>query len=376
MKTVYLDPVGGISGDMTVAAFIDLGVPVSAIKRELGKLALGGYALTTHRVQRGHLRALRFEVFVKQEKNFSYLEITRLIGRSRLSGSVKARMLKIYETLKDAEERVHGHGHRDLRFHQLGETDSLVDIAAVCVCLEARSVARILYPAIPLGLAVAPAVSVLLEGRRIYFTDAPYENVTPTGMAILRALGEQTSGDQRESFVQGRAGYGAGAADPPGVTNALRAVELGGVVGPPAGDDVIVVEANIDDMNPQMYGDVMERLLRAGALDVFLTNVLMKKTRPGILLTVLSGAVNFDKISDIILRETTTIGLRYYGAGRVILPRSWKRVVVLGQQVRIKTVTLPDGSRRSVPEYEDCRQAARITRRPLQEVVRFAQAKG
>ncbi len=369
MKTVYFDLLGGVSGDMTVAAFIDMGVSLDCVRRGLAKIALDGYAVKIHRVQRGHGDALRFDVVVRREKNFSYQEIMRLIKTSRLARGVQERMVKIYETLKAAEGRVHGHAHREMRFHQLGEVDSFVDIAAACVCMDACGASRLLYSAIPLGLKVAPAVSVMLEGQEVYFTSWPLENVTPTGLAILRALGTQISREVRESFIYGRCGYGAGMADPPGMANVLRMAELDAAKRFLESDTVLVLEANIDDTQPQIYPYVCERLLEAGALDVSLQNIVMKKSRPGILLTVLSDARNFDKISDIVFRETTTIGLRYYPVNRIKLPRSCGKVKVAGETLKIKTVVLPDGSRRSLPEYEDCLRAAKKTGRPLQEIM-------
>ncbi len=372
MKTVYLDLLGGISGDMTVAAFIDMGVSLACVRHGLAKIALDGYAVKTHRVQRGHGDALRFDVVVRREKNFSYREIMRLIKTSRLGRGIQERMVSVYETLKDAEGRVHGHAHHDMRFHQLGEIDSFVDIAAACICMDACGASRLLYSVIPLGLKIAPAVSAMLEGQAVYFTSWPFENVTPTGLAILRALGTQISKEVRETFVYGRCGYGAGMADPPGMTNVLRMAELDATRRFLESDTVLVLEADIDDTQPQIYAYVCERLLEAGALDVCLQNVIMKKSRPGILLTVLSDARNFDKISDIIFRETTTIGLRYYPVSRIKLPRSCGRVRAAAETVRVKTVVLPDGSRRSFPEYEDCLRAAKRTGRPLQEIMELA----
>ncbi len=372
MKMVYFDLLGGVSGDMTVAAFIDMGVSLSRVRRELGKLAVGGYGVKTCRVQRGHGDAVRFDVSVRREKNLSYREIMRLIKASRLGRNVQERMVKVYETLKDAEARIHGHAHHDVRFHQLGEIDSLVDVAAACICMEACGVSGLLYSVIPLGLKVAPAVSVMLEGQEVCFTPWPLENVTPTGLAILRALGTQVRRDVQEHFVYGRCGYGAGRENPPGMTNALRIAELSAKNRPPEGDTVMVLEANIDDTSPQVYAYVSGRLFEAGALDVFLQNIMMKKSRPGILLTVLSDARNFDKISDIVFRETSTIGLRYYPAGRITLRRSFAKTRVAGESVRIKTVVLPDGSRRSSPEYDDCIRAAGKTGRPLQEILELA----
>jgi len=263
--------------------------------------------------------------------------------------------------------RAHGHRHGDLCFDQLGDVDSVVDIVAASLGLDYFGCGQILYGAIPLCQHFGPATGVLLEGKNVVFLPFLFENVTPTGMAILAALGRQIEAPVSASYVWGRCGYGAGSMDPPGTTNVLRIATL---EERPAWehDRIWVLEANIDDMNPQFFEDVYERLFKAGALDVAVSSLVMKKSRPGFLLTVLSRSAHFDKITRIILQRTTTTGLRCTRAHRLKWPRQERSLTWQGRRVRCKVCALAGVGRKVVPEYDDCRAAARATGRSVQEV--------
>jgi len=367
MKTLYFDLIGGISGDMTVAALVDLGLPQAVLRRTLRSLGVRGVDVMVRRVERGHVRARHCNVVLRTPRHYSYLQIVRLIKRARLPRGVRERALKIYGVLRDAEARVHGHVHGDMSFDQLGDVDSLVDIVAASAGLEHFGCKEILYGPIPVCQRFGPATGVLLEGKEVVFLPFLFENVTPTGMAILAGLGRQIGAPASAPYVFGRCGYGAGTMDPPGTTNVLRIAALDPR---PAWerDRIWVIEANIDDMNPQFFEDVYEQLFSAGALDVSVTSCVMKKSRPGFLLTVLSRRSDFDKITRIILRRTTTTGLRYSEAGRLKWPRRERTVTWLGRRVRCKICVLPGAGTKIVPEYEDCRAAARATGRPVKEV--------
>jgi uncharacterized protein (TIGR00299 family) protein len=367
MKTLYFDLIGGISGDMTLAALLDLGVPWSDVRRLPRRLGLSGVDVTSRAVERGHARARHCDVVVKKPRNFSYAQIVRRIERSGLSRGARERALKVYRVLRDAEIKAHGHAHAGQRFEQLGDTDSVFDITAVCMGLDHLGCRELLYGPIPLCQRFGPATGVLLEGKRVVFQPFLFENVTPTGMAVLAALGRQAQAPNAWEGVFGRCGYGAGTQDPPGYTNVLRIVSLEQSVAWER-DRVWVLEANIDDMNPQFFEDVFDRLFAAGALDVAVTNLVMKKSRPGFLLTVLSRAREFDKIARIVLEGTSTTGLRYREAGRLKWPRAHRSVTWLGNRVRCKVCATPGVGMKIVPEYDDCRVAARRTGRPLRKV--------
>lgn len=375
MKTLYFDLIGGISGDMTVAALLDFGASLQVLKRELKKIKVGGYALKTSSVSRGRIKARKFEVVVRQPKNYSYRQIQRLIKTSRLSVDVKKNILNVYRVLADAEAKVHGHKHADMRFEQLGDMDSLVDIAAACICLEQLGVGTIVHSAIPLNKTIAQATSEILLGKRVYFTPAIFENVTPTGMALLAGCAKPLEAGRGHTFVFGRSGYGAGTVDSPDTTNVLRVAEIESEKAEVETDDIQVIEANIDDMNPQFFDYLFEKLFGAGALDAFVQPVLMKKTRPGFLLTVLSNGQNLGKITHLVLRETSTLGIRFYPAARFKLPRRMATVAWRGHKIRVKIARLPQGGVKIMPEYEDCKALAKKTNRPLAEIYHNIQQK-
>jgi uncharacterized protein (TIGR00299 family) protein len=368
VKTLYFDLIGGISGDMTVAALLDLGVSLAFLKRELKKIAVSGYSVGTSRVMRGHTEALKFDVKVYKPKNYSYAEITRLISKSRLAAGARERALKIYGVLKDAEVQAHGRAHDDIRFHQLGEIDSIIDIVATAICLEHLSAGRIFHSVIPLNKRWAPATARMLEGLRVTFTSALFENVTPTGLAILKALAEPMVYERSRVFSMGRCGHGAGAEVSCDAANVLRIAEMVPLETATT-DEVVVLEANIDDMNPQVFEDVFEELLRAGALDVSVTPLIMKRSRPAFLLTVLSSCCDARRLAEVMLTSTTTIGVRSHRVERLKLARREGMVRWRGQKIRVKEVVLPRGGARLRPEFEDCRRAAHAVGRPVFEVI-------
>ncbi|MBI5872749.1 MAG: nickel pincer cofactor biosynthesis protein LarC [Candidatus Omnitrophica bacterium] len=366
MKTLYFDIIGGVSGDMTVAAFLDMGVDLKLLKKELKKIKVSGYVLKKSFVERGHVKAVKFDVACAAGKNYSYRQIVSLVKSSRLSENIKRNILKVYEVLSYAEIKAHGHKHKDIHFQQLGDVDSIVDIASACICLDILGADRVLYSAIPLNYRLAPATFELLRNNKIYFTGRLFENVTPTGMAILRALGGQAEELNLGLFQAGRCGYGAGTFDPKETSNVLRVAEF--KVGRFQTEEVVSIEANIDDMNPQFFEYVFDRLFAAGALDVFLAQVYMKKTRPGFLLTVLSKSENLGKITEIVFSETTTIGVRFHTDHRLKVDREIKTLEFGPKMVRVKCIKAMDGEARFSPEYEDCKAVARESRMPISKV--------
>lgn len=358
MKTLYFDLIGGISGDMTVAALLDLGVPFAMLKNELAKLNVQGFALKRTRVARGHAKAVKFDVAVQQESRFSYQKIKRLIGKSGLGARVKEKTMSVYAALARAEDRVHGHAYVDQHFEEVGDIDSVVDIAATCICLDWLGAERLFYSVIPVNKKIAPATFELLSGKRIYFTQEIFENVTPTGMSVLAALGEQVDFSATLNYEIGRAGYGAGSFDSPQAPNVLRVAELKTAISGPESDEMLVIEANIDDMNPQFYDYLFDRLFELGAADVFMESVLMKKTRPGVLMTVLAQPDAARRLCRLILNETTTTGVRYFLTRRLKLKRDTVSIDFGKRKARVKRIVLPGGAVRLAPEYDDCKSLA------------------
>jgi uncharacterized protein (TIGR00299 family) protein len=382
MKTLYFDCQAGISGDMTVAALLDLGVPLDYLCAELDKLGLpaGSYELSANRTERRHITALKFDVAVHDHHTHRhYAGIDALIAGSGLSDQVKEKSRLIFRRLAEAEAKVHGVAIEQVHFHEVGAIDSIVDIVATALCLEYLRIEQIYASALPLGSGFvetahgrlpvpAPATAELLQGLPLHGNCGAGERVTPTGAAILVALARGFG--QQPAMLLERIGCGAGGKDFPDGANILRAF-LGRIVEKAAPqDEVLVVETNIDDSTPEVLGYVMERLFEEGALDVFFTPIQMKKNRPGVIVTFLCNQPQFDTLTHLLLAETSAIGLRYYRADRIILQRRIVEQQTEFGVVRFKQVLDTNGELlRAAPEYEDCRRIARETGLPCREVM-------
>jgi len=389
MNIIYFDCYAGISGDMTVGALLDLGVPLEHLRAELDKLELppGSYELSASRTERRQMPALKFDVAVHDHHTHRhYAGIDAMIAASRLSNQVKEQSRLIFRTLAEAEATVHGVAIENVHFHEVGAIDSIVDIVATAICLEYLRVGEIYASALPLGsgfvetahgrLSVpAPATAELLKGLPLHGDCGPGERVTPTGAAILVALVSRFG--QQPPMVLEKTGCGAGAKDFPDCPNILRAFLGHSVTDKKQADDVLVVEANIDDSTPEVLGFAMERLFEGGALDVFFTPIQMKKGRPAVMVSFLCRPEQLNQLSQTLLAETSAIGLRYYRADRIVLQR---RVVERETEfgpVRFKEVVGNDGKVvRSSPEYDDCRRIAREKGIPCREVMERLQRGG
>lgn len=389
MTILYFDCQAGISGDMTVGALLDLGVPLEYLRSELAKLALPpeSFTLSTWNTERQHLAALQFDVTVHDlHTHRHYAAIDALIAGSALADPVKEKARRIFRRLAEAEARVHGVPLEEVHFHEVGALDSIVDIVGTAICLDYLGVEAIHASALPLGSGFvntahgrlpvpAPATAELLRGMPLHGDCGPGERVTPTGAAILAALCDGF-GKQPQMLLD-RIGCGAGSKDFEDCPNVLRAF-LGQVaaVDRPA-DQVIVAEANIDDSSAEVLGYAMERLLEGGALDSFFTPIQMKKNRPGTMLSFLCRPEQFTALSKIVLTETSAIGLRHHRADRTVLER---RIVELPTElgvVRFKQVFDADGQLlRAAPEYEDCRRIAIERGMPCREVMQRVQRAG
>lgn len=400
MKTLYFDAFAGISGDMTVGALLDLGLPLERLRAELAKLPLDGYAVAAERRFVNGIGAVKFDVAVdgagaaghhdhdhdhghahesyESHRTYGthkthathaphrhYRDIRSMLEQSALEARVKDLALAVFARLAAAEARVHGVAVDDVAFHEVGAVDSIVDVVGAALGFVVLGVERFVVGPVPLGSGIVrsqhgpipvpgPATAELLAGFVTRPGDGAGELVTPTGAAILAALAGQEALD---GFRIDRVGYGAGTrvlADRP---NLLRLV-LGEAVVAAGTDDVVLLETNIDDANPELYDHVLERLFAAGARDVFLTPVLMKKNRPATKLTVLAAPADRDRLAAIVLAETTAIGLRWTPMRRLVLPRESRTVDTEFGPVRVKIATAPDGTRNLAPEHDDCRRVA------------------
>jgi uncharacterized protein (TIGR00299 family) protein len=382
MNILYLDCYAGISGDMTVAALLDLGVPLEHLQAELAKLSLlpDSYTLSTHPTERQHMPALKFDVSVSDHHTHRhYADISAMISRSILSEAIKERAQRIFLLLAEAEAKVHGVPIEEVHFHEVGAVDSIVDIVGTAICLEYLHVEQIHVSALPLGSGFvetahgrlpvpAPATAELMKGVPLHGECGSGERVTPTGAAIVAALASGFG--TQPSMLLENTGCGAGGKEFADCPNILRAF-LGRSVGATDhADAVIVVEANIDDSTPEVLGYVMERLLEEGALDVFFTPIQMKKNRPAVMLSLLCHPEQLVLLADIVLTETSAIGLRHYRADRIVLERRIVEQETEFGLVRFKQVMDSDGTLlRAAPEYEDCRRIARERGIPLQAII-------
>src|SRR6266581_3662877 len=343
MKTLYFDCFSGISGDMTIGALLDLGLDFDYLKAELKKLPVEGYELRASRVVRANVSAMKFDVLMEGDHNHP-----------------------------QAHEHPHEHHipPEDVEFHEVGAVDSIVDTAGSAIGFDALGIERFLCSAINIGRGFihcqhgifpvpAPATADLLRQATIYSKYANTELVTPTGAAILAAVVDRF--EPLQSFATDRIGYSAGTKQFTYFPNCLRLMvgeerELASASG---GETVTIIEANIDDMTPQNFGYVTEKLLAAGALDAFTVPVQMKKGRPGHLLQVLARPDSAEVLSRIIFQETTTIGIRRHSVNRTTLDREFVEVETAHGRVRIKVSRLDGEIVNFAPEYEDCARIAR-----------------
>jgi uncharacterized protein (TIGR00299 family) protein len=382
MKILYFDCYAGISGDMTVAALLDLGVPLAVLEEGLGRVPLptSAYRIALDKVERRGIRAAGFRVEVgEHQPHRHYRDIAGLIEASSLTENVKQTAQKIFFRLAEAEALVHGVEIGHVHFHEVGGIDSIVDIVGTALCLDHLGVGTIHAAPLPFGSGFvetahgrlpvpAPATAELLKGMAVHFSCGPGERVTPTGAAILAALaaGYGPRPDMNVTAV----GYGAGSRDYEDMPNILRAF-LGETADSRERDTVFVIETHIDDMNPEILGYLMERLMAHGALDVAFSPLQMKKNRPGVKLTLLSHREGLDELARLVLAETTTAGVRYYPAERLMLERRREeRETSLGK-VAVKVFHADGVPRRIAPEYEECRRIAARTGMPLIEVYRI-----
>ena len=374
MRIAYFDLISGLSGDMTVGALLHLGLPRGKLERELKKLPGLRYRLEVSKKFVNGIQATRFRVRAEESgAGRSWKTIRKIIKQSSLETDVKDRGLDIFARLAEAEGRIHGVPPDRVHFHEVGAIDSIVDIMATAIGTHHFKIDSFVFSSVPLGRGVtpsrhgplpvpAPATLELLKGVSVQWINLDGETITPTGAAILSALGSQV-GDAPRMTIE-KIGYGAGEREFPDRPNLLRV--LLGETGPAWGhDEMVVLETNIDDMNPEIYDYVLDRLFAAGARDVSLSPIQMKKNRPGTLLRIIGEPSTRDRLAEIIFKETSTIGIRYYPVKRLVLKRVPLRLKTRFGSVWVKMIEEPDGEKRIVPEYEELKKLAEVKKIPL-----------
>ncbi len=391
MKIAYFDPFSGASGDMILGALVDAGVSTRTLRGELRKLPLDGFSISARRVQRGSLAASKVTVRAKPAGHGHHHhhphrrlpDILHIIDRAGLPDGDKARASAVFRRLAAAEAAVHGCGLDEIHFHEVGAVDAIVDIVGAVVGLRLLGVERVESGPLRTGTGFvdcahgrlplpAPATAALLEGVPSVGTEVEGELTTPTGAALLTTLAEAFG--PRPPMAVEAVGYGAGDAERESPPNLLR-LFVGEAVEAEPGDEadqVVVLEANLDDLSPEIAGHVVERLFDAGVRDAFLSPVQMKKCRPGFLLTVLVDPVAAAATEELILTETTSFGVRRTLATRRKLRREWAKVRTKHGTARIKLGYLGDRLVQAAPEYEDCRGIANRRGLPLKTVYEAA----
>ena len=381
MKHAYFDCFSGISGDMTLGALLDAGLPLDHLRHGLESLDVPGWQLSAEKVWKNGMAATYVKVPIQDTKAHRSLSaILELIEKSRLAPNVQQRASAIFHKLGEAEAAVHDVPLEKIHFHEVGAVDAIVDIVGACIGFSALGIesfacsplnvgggtAKMAHGVLPVP---APATARLLLGKPTYSSGIQKELVTPTGAAIVATL--CTSFGPQPPMTVTSIGYGAGTADLEGQPNVLRLMvgEAATRDSAATSESIRVLEANLDDMNPQIYGYFLEKALAAGALDVFSTPVQMKKNRPGMLVTVLCKPEDEPKFQDIFFAETTTLGVRSYSAERRILARHSETVHTRFGDVRIKVARLNGHVRQASPEFEDCRKLAEAQNVPLQRVM-------
>jgi uncharacterized protein (TIGR00299 family) protein len=382
-RVLHFDCFSGAAGNMILGALLDVGASAATVRAALARLDAGEIRMRVSRVQRGALAArhVSFRGPARNRSERRFREIRRLLERAPLEERVRERSLRVFERLAQAEARVHGVAPEEVHFHELGAIDTIGDVVGVCAALESLAVERITASPLPLGQGSvetdhgrlplpAPAALEALRGVPTYPADVAWETVTPTGAALLGALCDGFG--PMPPLTPGAQGYGAGEDRPGSFPNVLRAV-LGVAEAGLEADRVCVLETNLDDMNPEHLPFLVETLLEAGALDVALSPLLMKKGRPGQLLRVLARPEDRERLIRRILLESSTLGVRYHEMARLKLPRSSRSVRTRFGSIQVKLARLPEGGAEVAPEYESCARAARRHGVALREVYRAAE---
>lgn len=410
MKILYYDCFSGISGDMNLGALLDLGVDKNYLIGELEKLNVSGYDIKVTMDERKGITGTKVKVEFEEdaEHNHSHShhkddhhhrnlrDIEEIISSSELSDEVKKLGLKIFLKVAEAEAKIHGKDIMEVHFHEVGAVDSIVDIIGAAICLDYLKVDKVMCSPVEVGGGFvkcahgrfpvpAPATTEILKGIPIKLGAVPFETTTPTGAAILAATVDEFT--DKKQFTIDKIGYGIGHRDTE-IPNVLRVFlgELYEDIQKSCSDnakekkagldckqeEASVIECNIDDMNPEIYDYIMERLFKLGAMDVYLTPIIMKKGRPGVTLSLICGNEVEESVIAFILRETTTLGIRKYKVHRAILKRENSIIDTEYGKVRVKTSFYKDEKIKSKPEYEDIKNIAIEKDLPINKVYEAA----
>jgi pyridinium-3,5-bisthiocarboxylic acid mononucleotide nickel chelatase len=376
-QTCFLDAFSGISGDMTVGALADAGADQNAISAAVSSLSCGA-SVSFEKVKRGGIGATKYRVAAEETSKHRHLpHIVRMIEAAELSPRARENAIAVFRKLGEAEAETHQVPIEKVHFHEVGAADSIADIVGACVAFDALGVDTIVCSPVNVGSGTvntqhgvlpvpAPATARLLRDAPVYSQGPTFELTTPTGAAIVATLAQRFGSLPPMTITS--TGHGAGDRDFPGQANVLRVIlgqSASAGVSPGEALTVSVIEANIDDSNPQVLAYATERLMEAGALDVTLQPISMKKGRPGNLLRIIAKPEDRETLAQLVFQETSTLGLRIYSAERRVQPRSFVEVATPYGSVRVKIA----GEGGYAPEYEDCRKLALASGVALKRVI-------
>lgn len=391
MKIAYFDCIAGASGDMILGALVDAGVPLIALQQRLAALKLDEFELKAEKVVKNGFSATKVDVVIHEHHQHEQghhhhhgrhlSDIEALIRQSELDASIQERAMGMFRRLAEVEAGIHNAPVENVHLHEVGGVDTIVDVTGALIGLDELGIEQVYASPLPLGRGFvqgahgqiplpAPATVALLQGIPVTGSDIEKELVTPTGAVILSTLASGFG--PIPAMRLGAVGYGAGGRDLP-IPNVIRLL-LGEQDPPTTLERLALLETNIDDSNPEIFGYVMEKLLAAGALDVFFTPIQMKKNRPATLLSTLCRPPDVDELETILLTETSTLGIRRQWVERRCLERFSETLQTRYGPIRVKIARLHDGATKRAPEYDDCRRAAETHNVPLREVYAAALA--
>ncbi len=383
-KSLYFDCFSGISGDMTVGALIDAGADFNVIQEMLQSLDVPGFSVSIEKVVKAGITATQFQVHVDDHHPHPHRHlrhVVEIIQRGNLPDTVRADAIATFEILAEAEATVHGTTIEKVHFHEVGAIDSIVDIVAAHFALHLLGVDKVYASALHVGYGTvkcahgvmpvpAPATALLLKGVPAYGGDVEGELVTPTGAALIKQRAA-AFGSAPQMTVES-IGYGSGTKDIPGRANVLRVMIGTEAADMPGYEPITVLEAHVDDMNPELLPPLMESLLAAHARDVFLTPIIGKKGRPAHLITVLCDSLYIADLTAVMFHSSTTLGMRIREEKRLVLARDWASVKTAWGSIRIKRGMFQDTCNSVAPEFEDCKALAEAAGIPVRKVYEAA----
>ena len=382
MKIAYLDCFSGVSGDMFVGALIDAGLPIEELKKTIAGLNFNDYKISVKKEERDNVFGTRFLVSAcrKNQKTRSFKDIKEIFQTSNLPPTVPEKCIVIFEKLAMAEGAIHHISPEKVHFHELGAVDSIIDIVSTVVGVHLLGIEKLFASRIPVGAGMmtsahgkipvpAPATLALLKDIPIYDSGQDVEMVTPTGAALIASL--CSSFGALPPLTIDKIGYGVGTRVLTDRPNVLR-ILIGNDIDQQQSETVVVLESNLDDTNPELLGYLMDRLFDAGAKDVGLLPIHMKKNRPGTQLQVIGRPEDKDKLIAIIFRESTTLGVRIFYSLRAVLQRTEATINSPWGKMKVKKVVNQDGTATLLPEYEECRKIAKNNNLALRDVYAWA----